>query len=232
MFRLRGADGLDIRLSFTARGQYIGGPCVARHVPGTLRGNPANCGLTSAGGPIRGSLKGLGGPGRLGGLEWRVESQIGPATPQDIAVEQAAPTLDALAVDEGPVSREPVVDDRPVIREPRELGMNSRDVRIPGEGDIGAHAAADRDSVPRVGQREDALAIPRVRVDEVGIAAPSCLGELRRFLGCGPFFGHARYSTTVHVMVQAEEPAHADRAPLNVSALHRLDPAFTGSGFP
>jgi len=40
-------------------------------------------------------------------LEWRVESQIGPATPQDIAVEQAAPTLDALAVDEGPISREP-----------------------------------------------------------------------------------------------------------------------------
>ena len=47
MFRLRGADGLDLRLSFTASGQYIGGPCVARHDPGTLEINPANCGLTS-----------------------------------------------------------------------------------------------------------------------------------------------------------------------------------------
>jgi len=52
MFRLRGADGLDLRLSFTASAQYIGGPCVARHVPGTPETNPANCGLTSAEGRL------------------------------------------------------------------------------------------------------------------------------------------------------------------------------------
>ena len=46
MFRLRGADGLDLRLSFTPMVEYIGGPCVPRRVAGVARTNRANCELT------------------------------------------------------------------------------------------------------------------------------------------------------------------------------------------
>ena len=69
MFRLRVADGLDLRLSFTPRFEYIGGPCVPRHVSGVAESNRANCEMASPRDPVPRSLKRPRGPRLIRGLE-------------------------------------------------------------------------------------------------------------------------------------------------------------------
>jgi hypothetical protein len=232
MFRLPRADGLDLRLSLTARGQYIGGPCVARHVPGVTEMNRANCGLTSSSDPFGGSSKRPRGPRRIRGLEGRIESELGPAASQDVAVEKPSPARETLAVDERPVPRQPVVHDRPIVREAGQLRVHARDVRVPRERDVGAHAPPDRHPVPGVGEREHTLAIAGIWVHEVGIASPPRLREVRSLLGCELAPGHGPYWTTASAAVQGHRPAHGREDPPNVPAQRRLESTFTGSGLP
>jgi hypothetical protein len=95
MFRLRVADGLDLRLSFTPRFEYIGGPCVARHVSGVAESNRANCEMAARRGALRRSLERPRGPRLLRGLERRNEQQERLPAPQEVAVREPPATLDA-----------------------------------------------------------------------------------------------------------------------------------------
>jgi hypothetical protein len=231
MFRLRGADGLDLRLSFTPRFEYIGGPCVARHVSGVAESNHANCEMTSPGDRFREALERRRSPRRVRGLERRGEQQKGGPAPQEIAVEKAPATLHTPVVDESPVAGEAVVGDRPVVGQPHQLGVHARHVPVPGERDVGAHPAADRDPVPRVRERQHALPLACVAVDEVRISPPLRLRELRRLVRSEPCSLHGSYSSMDRGAAQAGELAHAHDHLPNVPA-HCMGFRVRGNGIP
>src|SRR5436190_13797655 len=102
------------------------------------------------------------------------------AESQSVAVLEAVAALKPLVVHEGPVAGEAVVDDRPAVADPLELGVEAGDLRVPGQDHVGCGCAADRDLARgRVLERVDPLRVLAVPKDEEGHSKPFCLDAIR-----------------------------------------------------
>src|SRR5215213_188061 len=116
--------------------------------------------------------------GRVRRLERRLVEHLRPPETELVAVRQAAPALDQLAVHVGAVRREAVVHHHPGVGEALELAVKARDVLVPGQHQVHAHPPPDRDRVPVVEQRHHPLAIRAVVVDQIGTAEAAGLDDL------------------------------------------------------
>ena len=87
-----------------------------------------------------------------------MEAEDRAADLDQVAVGQAAAPGEAQAVDPRAVLGPAVVDDRPLARAQRELGVQARRLRIPRQRDVGLVAPADRDRLGALAKRDDALA--------------------------------------------------------------------------
>src|SRR3954451_5278452 len=106
------------------------------------------------------------------------------AEAHDVAAAQPQPPGHAVAVDERPVARQPVVSDRPVRADPLELGVHARDLVVPAKADVGGGAAPDGEPRRARRERDDALLPVAVAEDEERVASPFG-GELLLQLGGG-----------------------------------------------
>ena len=79
---------------------------------------------------------------------------------------QAAPAVDALAVDERAVAREAVVDDRPVALHALEQRVHAGDLVVPVEHHVHELPASDRDLVHVLLECDDVLPMLAVTVDQ------------------------------------------------------------------
>jgi hypothetical protein len=74
-----------------------------------------------------------------------------------VAVAQAVAPADALPVDVGAVARKAVVADRPLARDVLELGVQARDLRVPGQRHAVARAASHADAIAVAVELDDLL---------------------------------------------------------------------------
>ena len=88
---------------------------------------------------------------------------------QQVAVAQAPAPGDALAVDEGAVAREPVVDHEPLAAQRPQLRVELGDLGIPTDPHVGSLAAADRHRV-RARQRFEHELVLLIAVGEERMA--------------------------------------------------------------
>src|ERR1039458_9980886 len=95
------------------------------------------------------------------------------ADPDRVAVCQAAATRDPLAVDERAVTRKSVVLDDPLPRDALDLGMQARDLAVPGDRHVGPLATPERHAGPRVAvQLEDPLLLGAIAQDQECASRP------------------------------------------------------------
>ena len=81
-------------------------------------------------------------------------------------VGEAAAAGDPRRVEKGPVARETLVGEDPVLADALELGMHPGDLAVPRDADQGIVAAPDRDPGPFRLERYEPLALSVVKVDE------------------------------------------------------------------
>jgi hypothetical protein len=102
-----------------------------------------------------------------------------------VAVLQAPPALDALAVEEGAIARDAVVGDGPRAAEPLELRVQPRDLDVPAEAEQVAGVTPHRHPAV-LGQREDALlalAVAQQQKRPAGALGCEPLGDVARRRG-------------------------------------------------
>ena len=105
--------------------------------PAPCAGFPSAHRWRSAGGP---SVDRTRSPGR--------GSRCGGAEAEPVAVAKASPSRNPLAVDQGPVAGEALVDQAPVALDLLDLGVKPRHLPVPVERDVVVVAPADRDPPP------------------------------------------------------------------------------------
>ena len=86
-----------------------------------------------------------------------------PSDADQVAIVQALAAEDPLAVEEGSVGRESVVDDRPFAAQALQLGVQARHLSIPRNRDVRLRTPADR---------AVALLAPQLEQHELPILAP------------------------------------------------------------
>ena len=91
----------------------------------------------------------------------RVEDQLRPPDPHDVAVAQQVRPVDPRGVDQRAVRRAAILD-RPRAADLLEQRVRPRDLRVPGQRDLGAGQPPDREPDPVGSQREDPLRLVAV----------------------------------------------------------------------
>jgi hypothetical protein len=109
--------------------------------------------------------------GGLRGVCRRDERKLGVADTDQVARVQRT-RVDALAVDEGPVARQPVVGQHPVRAHKLQDGVQPRDLPVPRERDVVALVAADRQPARSFGQLDDHLPTVGVAIQDERVPAP------------------------------------------------------------
>ena len=125
------------------------------------------------------------------------EGHRGGAEAQGVAVDQAAPAVQALAVDERAVAGQPVVDERPVLLDPLEAGVEARDLLVPVEHDVRRLAAPDRDLRHPGREEEQLLSVVAASVEQEGLALAFSLDPSLE-LGDGPGAGRGFAAMAPH----------------------------------
>ena len=86
------------------------------------------------------------------------EEQLRRAEAQPVALAQPLAPYDTLAVDVGPVARQPVVDERPLVTDELEQRMRARHLDVPTQRDVRLGLAPHGQPPPVARQDEDELA--------------------------------------------------------------------------
>ena len=175
----------------------------------------------TSGGPLRGD--GLVRPG----LGRRAEEDDGVPELERVAIPQASPAHDALAIDERAVAREPVVGEGPLLPHSLELGVHPGDLGIELEAHVGSLASAHAQPTSILHEPMNPLAPLGVPVDEERQASPLGLDSLlqlaRGLRGHGTTCHAVRIGTDITREWSALQPAK--RTTLGVDAKHLVGEA-------